>query len=56
MELGAGKGRNLSFQQVLEAPVHDPRYQGAGADALYELAKIGGLTMREGQTLRSDWR
>jgi hypothetical protein len=48
MELGASEGRNLGFQQVLEAPVHDLRDQGASGSALHELAQLGGATTGEG--------
>jgi hypothetical protein len=40
MELSAGQGRNLSLQQMLEAPVHDLRDQGASGDAFHELAQL----------------
>ena len=55
MELGAGQGRNLSFQQVLEPPAHDLRNQGASGGALHELSQLGGATMGEGHGLCSVW-
>jgi hypothetical protein len=53
MELGTGQGRNLGFQQGLEAPAHDLRNQGASGGALHELAQLGGATMGEGHGLCS---
>ena len=55
MELGAGQGRNLSLQQVLEPPAHDLRNQGASGGALHELSQLGGTTMGEGHGLCSVW-
>ncbi len=55
MELGAGEGRNLSFQQVLEAPTDDLRNQGASGGALHELSQLGGATMSQGHGLCSVW-
>ena len=55
MELGASEGRNLGLQQVLEAPPHDLRDQGASGGALHELAQLGGATMGEGHGLCSVW-
>lgn len=36
--MGAGQSRNLSLQQVLEAPAHDLRNKGASGTALHELS------------------
>ncbi len=55
VELGTGQGRNLGFQQVLEAPAHDLRDQGASGGAFHELAQLGGATMGEGHGLCSVW-
>jgi hypothetical protein len=41
MEMSASKGRNFGFQQILEAPAHDLRDQGASGGALHELAQLG---------------
>ncbi len=48
MELSAGKGRNLGFQQALEATPHDLRNQGASGGSLHELVQLGSATMGEG--------
>jgi hypothetical protein len=55
VELGAGEDRNLSFQQVLEAPTHDLGDQGASGGALHELSQLGGATMGKGHGLCSVW-
>ena len=49
-----GRG-NLSLQQILEAPAHDLRDQGASCGALHELSQLGGATMGEGHGLCSVW-
>jgi hypothetical protein len=55
MELGSNGSGDLSLQQVLEAPAHDLRDQGAGGGALHELSQLGGATMGEGHGLCSVW-
>ena len=53
IELSTGTGRNLGFQQILEAPAHDLRDQGASGGALHELSQLGGATMGKGHGLCS---
>ena len=55
MELGAGEGGHLGFQQVLKASAHDLRDQGASGGALHELSQLGGASMGEGHGLCSVW-
>ena len=47
---------NLGLQQILEAPAHDFRDQGASGGALIpEMSQLGGATMGEGHGLCSVW-
>ncbi len=55
MELGAGQGRNLCFQQPLEAAAHDLRDEGASGVALRERSQRGDATMGEGHGLCTVW-
>ena len=55
MELSTDGSGDFSLQQVLEAPAHDLRDQGASGGALHELAQLGGATMGEGHGLCSVW-
>ena len=52
---GSNGSGDFSLQQVLEAPAHDLRDQGAIGGALHELAQLGGATIGEGHGLCSVW-
>jgi hypothetical protein len=55
MARGTNGSGDLGFQQILEAPAHDLRDQGASGGALHELSQLGGATMGEGHGLCSVW-
>ena len=55
MVSGSNGSGNLGFQQILEAPAHDFRNQGASGGALHELGQLGGATMGKGHGLCSVW-
>ncbi len=46
MARGPNGSGDLSLQQILEAPAHDLRDQGASGGALHELARLGGANVR----------
>ena len=50
-----GEGFAYGLQQILEAPAHDLRNQGASGGALHELSQLGGATMGKGHGLCSVW-
>jgi len=43
-----GEGFAYGLQQILEAPAHDLRDEGASGGALHELSQLGGATMGKG--------
>ena len=55
MARGSNGSGNLGLQQILEAPAHDLRDQGASGGALHELSQLGGATMGKGHGLCSVW-
>ena len=55
MARGPNGSGNLGLQQILEAPAHDFRNQGASGGALHELGQLGGATMGKGHGLCSVW-
>ena len=52
MEVSAGNGRNLGFQQILEATAYELK-EGASGGALLELSQFGGAIMDMGHDLCS---
>ena len=55
MTRGSNGSGYLGLQQILEAPAHDLRDQGASGGALHELSQLGGATMGKGHGLCSVW-
>ena len=55
MARGSNGSGGLGLHQILEAPAHNLRNQGASGGALHELSQLGGATMRKGHGLCSVW-
>ena len=55
MASGSNGSGDLGLQQILEAPAHDLRDQGASGGALDELSQLGGATIGKGHGLCLAW-